>query len=234
MRFSDRLGWHVTVALGSPLLVMGLLASGSYLTTRDSGGWPGTTLVVLGGLAWLFTIFPPSSRFGDGWFFASGVVLMFAMFLANKGIMDAELHDRGFWTTCTVLSVATRTTTSSHYTPSFSSDGTPSGGTWSDSTTYHYDHTLRCDADQVRRMTTDGSPAGQEGQRLEVTYDPSGVIGPKPSDSLTDGVVKNVAATALTVLAIGVRLGSVLSSRRGRGKRVTLFSRRSRSPRGGG
>ncbi|QUH01398.1 hypothetical protein HUO13_11795 [Saccharopolyspora erythraea] len=197
---------ELVVAAGVPLLAIGLMAWGSYLDAYGPGGAAAFGLQILATLVWLSSLaLHPEDAMGAN--FVALLALMFALGLTKVGIDDAALHERGLRTVCTVLDVVERQETTSHYTPSSDPD---MPGSWSTTTTYYYDHGLRCDGGPVEHLTTEGSAAAKKGERLEIAYDPQGRLGPVPADALTDGTAAKRTAAALLAVAVLARVGGVV------------------------
>ncbi|MDT5024333.1 MAG: hypothetical protein QOE61_759 [Micromonosporaceae bacterium] len=127
-------------------------------------------------------------------FFGSFLALSISLFAVNTAVTRWTFRVRGQTTLCTVLEVKERVVTSVHTGADES--------TFTDTSTY-YDHDLRCDAPQVRTMTTD-SPEGEPGQRIAVAYDPTGRLDALAAEGAGD------VAPSLWTAVIGFITGTVL------------------------
>ncbi|MCP3804118.1 VIT1/CCC1 transporter family protein [Allokutzneria sp. A3M-2-11 16] len=201
----DRLSLNLVVAIGQPLLLVGVFAASKHLDAYGADdGWTttlGVVLLVLTGITWLAGIALAASPF---LVFAGMVASMIAMGALSSSSADTALHERGVRTTCDVVTVDRRVETRSHY---------DSDGTWSTTTTIYYDHRLRCDAGPIDTMTLH-SRAAEPGQRLEITYDPLLRVDPVPANTVTDGSGSRQTALIAVIVAILSRVGGVLWERR--------------------
>ena len=127
-------------------------------------------------------------------FFGSFLALTISLFAVHTAVAQWTFRVRGQTTVCTVLEVKERIVTSVHT--------GADGSTYTDTSTY-YDHNLRCDAPQIRTMTT-GSPEGKPGQRINVAYDPTRRLDARPAEGAGD------VAPSLWTAAIGFIAGTVL------------------------
>ncbi|WP_052745591.1 hypothetical protein [Allosalinactinospora lopnorensis] len=121
------------------------------------------------------------------------------------------LRERGQTSTCTVLQVDKRVVTRGgtgvvgpvpgppvpphHHGPHHD----PPGAT---TTTTYYDHRLDCV--EVPEMTTEGSRAGKVGERIDVLYDPTDRLDPRPADEAPP--VERSLLTAASALPVGIAL----------------------------
>ncbi|MFB9903878.1 hypothetical protein [Allokutzneria oryzae] len=210
--------WGVTgnliIAVCQPLVLLGLLAGVEHLAVHGPDTGTATfykvVLVVLVGVVWLLSIVLSAHPLP---LFLGAVASMIAMGATVSGIESATIHERGLRTTCLVLDVAKRTETTSHFESTTNPDGTPGPGRWTTTTTTYYDHRLRCDDGPIDKMTRH-SVAADEGQRLEIAYDPVGRVDPMPASEVTDGSgARDIALIALG-MAVVLRVGGVLWERR--------------------
>ncbi|MFI6598794.1 hypothetical protein ACIBHX_21265 [Nonomuraea sp. NPDC050536] len=216
-----RVAWGPLVAIGYPILPVAVGVGADALSASPPpflDNWVGSVLSVLIVLGAFLLIFGNVLAH-------DGCLVNIVVFLAlSTAVLQGRaayeawvLQDRGATTACTVLEVHTRTETST----STNADGTTS----THSTTY-FDHTLRCDAPSITTMTTTHATGGK-GAHLQVTYDPTGRISPRPTSDadLGSSLRWSIAGLALTILlnlatALGLtdRVRSSVHSFRRRGR----------------
>lgn len=162
----------VAAALGYGWL--GAYGSRAWLVRALGGG-----LLLTAGLLWLSTLFfslQALSFFsieGPGGFVVLGLsalALMFAIVLTPGVVATRALAQRGETVRCTVLDVEERQETTTQ---------TNADGSGSTSTTYYYDHALRCPGDYPEEVTTVVTPWADAGDRTHVTFDPRRQLNPQ-------------------------------------------------------
>jgi hypothetical protein len=196
-----RLPFQLTIALVQPVLVVGLTLGGAYLNAYGSPIL-GFVLSFAGMVAWVFSI---ALHAPMGIIFLSSIALMIAWGATWVGVETGVLHDRGVRTTCTVLDVSKRTETHTTYN---------GDGDWSTTTHTYYDHDLRCTDDHINSMTL-SSRAADDGQQLDVIYDPADRVGAQPADHVSDGFgAARVSGVALAVSVFLRVIGVLWRARR--------------------
>jgi hypothetical protein len=174
-RARDTHGWAMAFlfAIGAPLLAVALVVS-TTLATADGPAaladtWAGILLMnLLGWAGYLVALFT-LARYSNlvvflGAFFACFIGLS----MISNAIEERALYERGATTTCTVLEVTERVKTY-HY-----------GDGYTTRTEVSFDHELTCADTSVTEMTTGSRVAGQ-GKRIDVRYDPTDRINPRPT-----------------------------------------------------
>ncbi|WP_214327097.1 hypothetical protein [Nonomuraea sediminis] len=191
------------VSIGYPLLPVAVAVGAAAISATPPpflDNWVGSVLSILITLGAFLLIFGNVSVH-DGCLVGILVFLALstATFQARTAYEAWVLQDRGAVTACTILKVNTRTV----YSTTTHADGTSS----SSSTTY-YDHTLRCAAPSITTMTTTHATAGK-GASIQVAYDPTGRLSPRPT---SDADLRSSLRWALVGLTLTILLNLATAS----------------------
>ncbi|NYI03791.1 hypothetical protein [Allostreptomyces psammosilenae] len=220
----SRRGWRwlaldVAVAVGVPLLAVGLAYGGAWLNAHGPG-WPseflGNVVLFVGFALGFFScvLYLRSER----WFFTqflvgavSGLLLALVVNEVAGTVARDVMRSRGQSTTCEVLDVEVQVRTSNSY--------DSQGRVVSTSTTTYYVHRLDCAAGRPDEMTL-GASWGGPGDRIRVTYDPRGRLDPRPTELVEqEGGGPNTLARVAFASAVALRLGYVTVAFAGRRRR---------------
>lgn len=198
-----RTAWWPVAAIGYPLLPVAVAVGAAAISATPPpflDNWVGGVLSILITLGAFLLIFGNVSAH-DGCLVA--LLLFFALSTATLQARTAYeawvLQGRGAVTACTILDVKTRTVYSST---------THADGTSSTTSTTYYDHTLRCAAPSITTMSTTHSTAGK-GASIQVAYDPTGRISPRPT---SDADLRSSLRWALAGLAVAILLNLATAS----------------------
>ncbi|MGP3973684.1 hypothetical protein ACTWQF_06490 [Streptomyces sp. 8N114] len=199
--------FHVMGAVGAPLLVLGMAYGGATYAVDGGPGssvFLGNALVVAAFLLAFSTGFllDPDHPFQPFVAIVTSVLLAGSVLAVAAKVDDETLRTRGESTGCRVLDVDRQEHTTTY---------TDSNGVTHTSTRVDYKHELRCAARRPDSMTLDKKYADQ-GEHINVTYDPRGRIDPKPTDRLERGSVWHTLALVLPPVVIGLRLLVLLAA----------------------
>lgn len=224
------------VAAVQPLLLVGTAAAVAHLDAFV----PGTAadvasgvLVVVLVLMWLASVVSDVQPFL--WFLGM-IAAIVAVTTVTGAATENALHERGERTSCAVATIVERTGYSAHVRPG----GSPAQGPFPappappapnpgsdqfdrfDTPTPRtsYDYGLTCESGPVTTARWTERPA-EVGGRLQVVYDPLGLVGPVPAAGRTDtdGSAEYAAAAVATLVAAVLRAVGTLRPPWGRRRR---------------
>jgi hypothetical protein len=191
-------------SLAWTLLLVGLLVAVAFVTAYS--GIPGVGIAL--GAATLLLVGALFLQTVIGFVFV--VALAFAWSFVSGAVDALALDERGVTTTCTVLDVTVRVETSAglaQFGPGPDPFGPfgPGGPTTSHSTRTYYDHHLRCADERVDAMTL-GHRAADDGQQLDVVFDPTGRVSPQPAGEVAgpSGATRTLWITVVAAVLVGV------------------------------
>jgi hypothetical protein len=210
----------VAVAVGQPLVLVGAAAGDAALGAYPGGPATGVVhvvLIVLVGLLWLAGIALDAHPLA---LFLGSIAGLVALTAAYGSAEASALHERSERTSCAVEAVTERIEYSAYTVP----DAGPPAQypvppapqpPFPDPVFDHYDDTdhrtpktyydyrLTCDRGPVATASWSSRPA-EAGQRIDVVYDPLGLVDPVPAADYTDS--DGTAERATAVVATGVMI----------------------------
>ncbi|MBQ1119305.1 hypothetical protein KBZ21_17655 [Streptomyces sp. A73] len=214
--------FHAMGAVGAPLLIVGMAYGGASYAVNggpDSSVYVGNALVIIAFLGAFGTGFlsDPDHPFQPLVAILTSVLLAGAVLGVAAAVDDETLRSRGKATRCTVLDVDRQVHESTY---------TDSNGITHTTTTIDYKHKLDCAAGRPDSMTLKKKRA-DEGERIQVTYDPRGRLDPLPTDRLERGSTWSSMAYLLPPVVIGLRTLVLLAAAWTRARWRRLDRRRS-------
>ncbi|WP_326686762.1 MULTISPECIES: hypothetical protein [unclassified Streptomyces] len=195
---------HAMGVVGAPVCVIGMAYGGALYAVNgrpESSVFVGNALVVVAFIgACASGALCDSDHPWQPFVAVVTSVVLAAGVLAVVSFVDGEiLRTRGEPTRCTVLDVDRQVHTTTY---------TDSNGMSHTSTRIDYKHTLDCAAGRPHTMRLDEKWASR-GERIAVTYDPRGRIGPRPTETIGKDGVWHTLAFVCPPVAVGGR-GAVL------------------------
>lgn len=199
-RWRSSVGVSLLFAVGAPITGFSLVVGSAALIALgpDAIGGNGVARFFLGLIAFCgygLMLFTQLRYFNFLVFFGAFFALFLGVDSVHQAIDDLVLHQRGETTTCTVLQVHSRVVTST---------STDSNGNTSTTTTTYYDHRLDCADPRVQAMTTVGDEAADQGQQVDVVFDPASRLGTRPAAAVGDP--RPEAAKGAVLIAFGILL----------------------------
>jgi hypothetical protein len=171
--------WRIALllAIGAPLAGL-VLAVGTLLATTDgpamlADNWTGRTLMTLLGFAgYALVLFTQLRYFNVVVFFGAFFAFFMGLYMITDAIEERALHQRGATATCAVLQLEKRVVTNTD------SEGHTTTRTY-------FDHTLDCPNAPITELTTEDRRV-EKGQKIDIRYDTTGRVSPRPADAVGD------------------------------------------------